>query len=500
MGTLGGFPTPPATSSAGQSPAPLTRFSRREGLLAGLFGSGYIGLKALATGLPAWYLLNPRRATAQDLQCAITARDNLQYLVLSASSAGDPLNCNVPGTYEVPEIIHPTQTSMERVTVTLGDKTYGAALPWADTSVMSPTDMAMGAATPATGKLTTAVLARTAFVHHRTATTVHGDQPKVLKLLGDMSGNEMIISSYAKHLSTCFGTVQAAPIAIGARGNASELVSFAGRTLPSISPTQLKQLLTGSARDSASTALVGLRGLRDQALDQLNQLARTDGSNIQRQFLDRLATSQTQVRALASQLGTTLDAISGDDINGQALAAAALFQANVTPVVTVRIPFGGDNHTDAALQAEADQHVSGVAGIQAIMNALTTAGLADKVTFATMNVFGRNLSGVTKVTERTGRDHYGNHSVMVMIGKNVKPGVYGGVVASGTSGAFAAGDIDSATGAQVTGGDITAARSHVSAARTLGAALGLPDSVVASDYIASAGGKVIRAALVNPPA
>ena len=35
---------------------------------------------------------------------------------------------------------------MEKVTVTLGGKTYGAALPWADPSVMSPTDMAMGVA------------------------------------------------------------------------------------------------------------------------------------------------------------------------------------------------------------------------------------------------------------------------------------------------------------------------------------------------------------------
>ena len=36
----------------------------------------------------------------------------------------------------------------------------------------------------------------------------------------------------------------------------------------------------------------------------------------------------------------------------------------------MHIAFGGDNHTDANLQAEADQHVSGVQGIQAMMNAL----------------------------------------------------------------------------------------------------------------------------------
>ena len=475
------------------------RISRRQGLL-GLFG-GSLGFKAFVTGLPAWYLLNPRRATAQDLQCAITAKQNLQYLILSVSSNGDPLNCNVPGTYEATSIIHPTQTEVEAVQVTLGDKAYGAALPWADPSVMSPTDMAMGVATPATGQLTSAVLARTAFFHHRTGTTVHGDQPKVMKLLGDMSGGEMVVSAFAKHLSTCFGTVQAAPIAVGARGNSSELVSFAGRTLPSISPTQLKQLLTGSKNDP----LVKARVLRDQALNQLNQLAKDDGSPVQKQFLDKLATSQTQVRALADQLATTLSAITADDVNGQALAAAALISANVTPVVTIHLSFGGDNHTDANLQAEADQHVSGIRGIQTVMNALGTltdsagVSLTERVTFATLNVFGRNLNGIQKVTDRTGRDHYGNHSVMVMIGKNVKPGVIGGVVAA-SNGTYSAGDIDSASGAQVTGGDVSSTKSQAAAVRTLGAALGIPDSVAAGDYTAGAGGKVVTAALTNLPA
>ena len=474
------------------------RITRRQGLL-GLFG-GSLGLQAFVTGLPTWYLLNPRRATAQDLQCAITARENLQYLILSVSSNGDPLNCNVPGTYEAATIIHPTQTEVEAVPLTIGGQTLGAALPWADPSVMSPTDMAMGVATPATGQLKSSVLARTAFFHHRTGTTVHGDQPKVMKLLGDMSGGEMAVSAFAKHLSTCFGTVQAAPISVGARGNSSELVSFAGRTLPSISPTQLKQLLTGSKTDP----LVKARALRDQALNQLNQMAKDDGSNLQKQFLDKLVTSQTQVRALADQLSTTLAAITADDVNGQALAAAALISANVTPVVTVHLSFGGDNHTDTNLQAEADQHVSGVKGIQTVMNALgtlTDAGgvsLTERVTFATLNVFGRNLNGVQKVTDRTGRDHFGNHSVMVMIGKNVKSSVIGGVVAA-TNGVYSAGDIDAATGAQVTGGDVSSTKSQAAAVRTLGAALGIPDTVAAGDYTAGAGGKVVTGALANLP-
>jgi hypothetical protein len=310
----------------------------------------------------------------------------------------------------------------------------------------------------------------------------------------------MLVSAFAKHLSTCFGTVQAAPIALGARGNSSELVSFAGRMLPSISPTQLKQLLSGSKTDP----LVSLRTLRDQSLNQLNDLAKNSSKNdVQKQFLDHLVTSQTQVRSLADQLATTLNAITTDDVKGQGLAAAALFAANVTPAVTMHIAFGGDNHSDSNLQAEADQHVSGVAGIQQLMTAfagLTDASgvpLTDRVTFATMNVFGRNLNGISKVTSRAGRDHYGNHSVMVLIGKNVKPGVYGGVVS--TSGGYVAGDIDSTTGAQVSGGDIPAAQTHVSAARTLGAALGIPDTVAAGDYVASSGGKVVTAALTSLP-
>ena len=132
------------------------------------------------------------------------------------------------------------------------------------------------------------------------------------------------------------------------------------------------------------------------------------------------------------------------------------------------------------------------------MDALASLQLTDKVTFATLNVFGRNLNGIAKVTSRTGRDHYGNHAVTVMIGKNVAPGVIGGVTAA-SSGAYVASDIDSATGNSVaSGGDIPAAQTHVAAARTLGVALGIPESQLNSDFTASAGGKVVKAALIGP--
>jgi hypothetical protein len=257
--------------------------------------------------------------------------------------------------------------------------------------------------------------------------------------------------------------------------------------LPSISPTQLKQLLTGSKTDP----LVKVRSLRDTSLDQLNAIAKRDGNNVQKAFLDAMATSQVQVRELADQLATTLNAITADDAKGQALAAAALIAANVTSVVTVHLAFGGDNHSDQNLQAEADQHVSGVQGIQAVMDELAALSLLDKVTFATLNVFGRNLNSISKTESRAGRDHYGNHSVMMMTGKNIKPAVIGGI----TGTALQASPIDSTTGLASASGDIPAAQTHVAAARTLGVALGIPTATLNSAFISTAGGKAVNAAL-----
>ena len=489
--------------------------TRRNALLTGLFGSGYVGLKALATGLPAWFIANPSRATAQDLACAIDARDNLQYLIVSVSSMGDPISCNCPGTYSggapgdlaaAAAAVHPDDTTMAPTPVTLGAQTYTAAAPWATLGVT---------ANDATGD---AIRARTAFFHHVTLANNHGDQPKVMRLMGATTGGEMLVSAYAKHLAGCFGTVQKEPVAVGARGNASELVSFAGRSLPSVSPTQLRQLLTGSSggrggggRNNPAGVLVELRATRDKYLDQLNQLAKNGpgSTEVQKKFLDALALSQQQVRQLADSLAETLTSINGDGVVDQARAAAALISAKVSPVVTVHIPFGGDNHSDGNLAAEVADHTdangngSGVAGINAMIEALQGLNLSDQVTFATLNVFGRNLNGISKTDSKSGRDHYGNHSVAVIIGKNVKGGVYGGVTnvsgGFGSSGeALGASDIDSASGASVaSGGDVPREETHISMARTLGAALGIPQAELDKSFVGS-GGKLVSAALATP--
>ena len=450
--------------------------NRRETLLRGLFGAGYVGLRAMATGLPVWFLANPRKATAQDMTCALAAQGKAQYLIVSASSAGDSLSCNCPGTYTAAAIMHPTDATMAPTSFTLGSATVTAAAPWA--------------------ALSAAVRARTNFFHYSTGATVHGDHPKAMRLLGRTAGNEMVPSIYAKHLAPCLGTVQAQPIAVGTAGNALEMISFSGRTLPTISPTQLKQLLTGSATDP----VVKLRTLRDTTLDQLNAMFKTGGTPEQARFLDAMAQSQQQVRELAQSLATTLNAITGDDVHGQALAAAALVAAKVAPVITLHIPFGGDNHTDPNLADEVFDHTDhdgtgrGVPGIQAVQDALTGLSLSDTTTFATMNVFGRDLSGTAKVEALGGRDHFGNHAVMVMIGKNIAPGVTGGTGII-TGSVYGATGIDSTTGASTSSGDVAQADTGVSAAKTLGAALGIDQSLLKPDFTDNGSVKPVAATL-----
>jgi hypothetical protein len=314
--------------------------------------------------------------------------------------------------------------------------------------------------------------------------------------------------------------VQAEPVALAAGGTATELISYQGRTMPAVSPTQLRQLLTGSSGSSSfggtpgrggstnpQSVLVSLRTVRDTYLDKLNELAKQDGTGVQQKFLDALSKSQEQVRSLKDTLATLLGSINADDVQGQALAAAALIAANVTPVVTVKIDFGGDNHSDSMLANEVAAHTDskrGVAGINMILKALSDNGLQDKATFSTLNVFGRNLNGISKTESKAGRDHYGNHSVAVMIGKNVAPGVTGGVMnVSGGFGssatALGAGDIDSASGSVVAGGDVTRTDTHVAMARTLAAALGIPQSQMDPALVQGSTGKVIPSAVVSVP-
>jgi hypothetical protein len=431
---------------------------RRRSILAGMFGAGSVGLRALATGVPAAAFLRPFSAFGQAAAgCVDPAK--AQYLIISTSSAGDPLNANVPGTYDFPDIVHAADPRMEGVPITLGDRQVTGARIW---STLPP-----------------AVLARTTFFHHSTLTNNHPNLPKVLQLMGGIARSEMLPSLIAKQLAPCLGTVQTEPVSVGA----GEILTYEGRGLPNLPPTGLRDVLTKPAG-----ALKDLTQLRDKHLDRMHALLKERGTKVQKDYLDRVALSRTQARSLADDLLDSLAAIRSNRSDGQVAAAAALIRMNVSPVIAIRIDFGGDNHTDdQLLRAEVPQSEAGVLRINELMTALASYGLQDKVTFAAFNVFGRTL----KKLGATGRDHWGSHHATVLIGKNVRPGVVGGLEAKG--GDYAATAINSATGAGDAGGDIPFDQTLGAMGKTLGAAVGIEPGVLDAQI---GRGKVVTAALV----
>ena len=422
--------------------------TRRETLLSSLLGSGMLGLRALASGLPVSLLLNPRRAlaAADAAACAGAAASKAQYFLFNTSGQGDPINSSVPGTYDDPNIVHSADPTMAPTPLSILGQSYTAAAPWAS--------------------LPQAVLDRTCFWHTMTNTPVHPKEPDVLKLMGATTNGEMLPSLLAKQMAACLGTIQAQPITVGAT-SPSEGLSFGGAALPIIPALALKATLT-----SPSSPITDLQPLRDQTLGQLYDLYRNGATPAQRSYIDSMVTSQSQVRHINQTLLDALTSIKDNTATSQILAAVTLLQMNVTPVVAVHIPFGGDNHRDVGLAAETMQTVDGVATIASLMQQLAAAGLTDKVTFVSLNVFGRTIGpGNTD-----GRQHNPNHQVSITIGKPYRGGVIGGVTPlQGDYGALA---IDSKTGAAKAGGDIDAGSTLGTFGKTLLAGAGVDGSVI----------------------
>jgi hypothetical protein len=231
--------------------------------------------------------------------------------------------------------------------------------------------------------------------------------------------------------------------------------------------------------------------MRDSDLNRLNDLFKKDGTTVQRQYLDNWANSQTDARNIKEDLLDKLAALTTNTPLNQVSAAVIMLQMKVAPVVSMRIPFGGDNHNDADLAQETLDTVAGVSLIQTLFDQLGAAGLTDQVTFANLNVFGRTLAVANRGI--TGRDHLANHHVTMIVGKNVRPSVIGGVVPLKGSNEYTAVAIDSTSGAGGPSGDIAVTDTLASVGKTLAAAVGVDPSVT-DDLIT--GGTRIGAALV----
>lgn len=433
------------------------RASRRRLLKAAAFGAGFVGLRALATGLPKSWLLGDRVAYAETLAP--------QFLILATSSNGDPLNANAPGSFVAGAQNSPLP-ELAAADVTFGETAHQAAKCWGD--------------------LPAELRARLAFFHHRTYTNAHPEHRKVMALHGAAksaagNGQEMLPSLLASELAEALGSIQTEPIPLG-----NELITFEGRALDNIDPTGLKSLF-----DQPDDLLTGLSSLRDQEIDAIYADLRVNGTRVQRQFLDRYALGRDQVRKLGEDLATLLARLPVDPTNrdspvDQVIAAVALIKLKVAPVVTIHLPFGGDNHNDSDLTVEAQDTVDSIGTLGTLWTELTAQGLQDQVTFASLNVFGRTL----KRNTGGGRNHNQHHHVMTLFGKHVKGGVIGGVEEVERD--FGATAIASATGKSDPGGDIDALSSLESAAKTLAAALQLPSERIDARI---AGGKIVTSAI-----
>ena len=445
----------------------MSHITRRQALLSGLFGVGGVGLRAFASGIPISMLLNPRAALAAAATGTPMANTvdaaKAQYLILATSGSGDPMGCNTPGTYEDSRIVHPPDAAMAPTMVVQNGKGVKGALPWST--------------------LPQATLDRTVFFHHATYTVVHGDEGKTLELNGAVKNNDMLVSMLASQLGPALNTVQVQPVCVGAQGG-SEVIAYQGRVQPILTPSSLASVLT-----LPNGPLSNLQKLRDQTVDSLNAYYRSQGVPAQQNFIDKYVASQTQLRDVSDTLLSQLAAIKDNSAASQVLAAITLFKMNVTPVVSIHIPMGGDNHGDANLAGESAQQTAGLATINNMVTQLQTAGLGDKVSFMMLNVFGRTMAMAHKGT--AGRDHNGTHHATIMVGANLKGGVVGGVAPVGND--YGATAIESSTGASNANGDIPFAGTFGAMGKTIGRAVGVSEDFLDANISL---GKAVTGALV----
>ncbi|HUJ59404.1 MAG TPA: hypothetical protein VLX92_12955 [Kofleriaceae bacterium] len=447
--------------------------TRRNVLTTALFGASYIGLRSLVTGIPVAILAKGRKAFADGTvdTCANSAA--AQFVIISTSGSGDPINANAPGTYGPSDIFHcpdvAGQPSMVGTNMTVnGVKTMGA-LPWA-TLLPQP------------------VLDKTCFWHIMTNTPVHPKETDVLKLLDTTTPNEMLPSLLGKQLQPCLGTIQAQPISVGA-STPSEGLSFDGADLPNIPPTALAAMLTNPTKSPLSN-LNALQSLRDDTLGKLNAIYKTSATPAQSKYIDSLVTSQSQVRSINQKLLSMLSTLPTDPVEAQITAALALIQMKVTPVITIHIPFGGDNHSDPTFNNEATQTTSGVGHIASLMSQLQTLGLDQQVTFMTLNVFGRTIGAYNNA----GRQHNQYHQVSLTISSRIKGGIVGGIAHQTIGGQTDYGclPINSSSGAGDPNGDIVQTDTLASFGKTVLASVGV-DSATIDSVIGT--GKVVSGVL-----
>lgn len=421
-------------------------FDRREALLGAIAAGGGLALRSLLLGLPTQFLTQRSMALTQ-----------ANFLVYSMNSGGCPINCNVPGTYvtgfdHAPEFATPVMTQW-------GSQNHLAASCWSN--------------------LKNEIKKTSNIFNLRSLTNSHNQMGDVTNIFGSIespenSSAEMLPSIIAHELAKQHKTQLNYPVAM------SGPLTVGGKNQKIYSPSSIKALFPSGV----DAALANARTFRDQQLDLLYKDIKTNGTPAQMRFMSNYVSSADEAKKLAGGLADALSSVTGNEEIDYMKTAAALLALKLTPVVTVGISFGGDNHADTDLVGEVARHKTGIASINSLYDSLKTFGIENKTTFALLNVFGRT----TKVNGRGGRDHNGSHTIMYSFGAGVKGGVIGETQVGKFKSNFEVLDLNSATG-KAMGADITATQTLHSAAKSLMVATGIPESQVNKLVT---GGKVVK--------
>ncbi len=439
------------------------KLSRREALIMALCSGGGLGLRSLLTGVPIHFLT--RRSMAQ------TAGKHMIYCY---SRDGDPVNSNAPGTYKTGYEHPPAYQTPENIT--LGSQTLQAAGVW--------------------NNLNNNIKQTANFFHLRTTAVAHNESNQALTLNGNVgpivgSSAEMLPSVISNEMSKLLGTQLDSPISMAASGNTNVntqtvgavSATFKGRNQQLYLPTGVKSLFPALSQN-----LTNARSIRDQYVDSLYSTLKATGTPAQKNYVDEHIVSGGRARQLGDQLVTALNTVDSDTEENVMKTAAALLALKVTPLVTLSINFGGDNHDDNAAKAtEVTGHTNGITTINSLYDALVSYGIQDQTIFSMLNIFGRD----TRFNTRGGRHHYGSHTVMFSFGPGIKGGMIGDVAQTGSNNFYQSMAINSVTGGTA-GADIDANETHQSAAKSLIAATGVPE---AKAETLVEGGKVVKAYL-----
>ena len=306
-----------------------------------LFGAGLVGLRSLASGIPA---VDAPESAARDGRGARrrggrrgagdhqSAVRHLQHVVRRR-----PVNCNAPGTYDDPGIDHPSDPSMVSTPMTFGvaDGQRGAR---------------SGRRSPAS------VLARTCFFHHGTYTIIHPDEVKVLGAHGaSRRRRDAPLVSVARALHGARDGAPAAALAGRPTGP-----SRPSSTRGSRRPSSRRRRWRASSR-SPRTASARPTWWRSATRRSIRSTPTRAARGIRRR---RTSSTSTRRRSrsfarCSRACSSSLSAIKDNSQDSQIQAAIILFQMKVTPVVAVHVSFGGDNHGDTGLASEIAGHEIG---------------------------------------------------------------------------------------------------------------------------------------------